>query len=119
QRHHTYNTRNEELASLKIDWSATDRLDLYLKGYWHDWDSVWVELFNELGPDGLPTGTVSGFDAPGDWTFEDRGINFLAQYRATDALTVAAGYDFQKYDGMDDVFLIAPLTEDVHALFGQ
>lgn len=118
-RHHAYNTRNEELASLKIDWSATDRLDLYLKGYWHDWDSDWTELLNVLGPNGLPTGEVTGADAPGAWSFEDRGVNFLAEFRATDAVTIAAGYDFQRYDGHDDVFLIAPLAEDVHAVFGQ
>jgi vitamin B12 transporter len=30
-----------------------------------------------------------------------------------------AGYDFQNYSGQDDVLLIAPNTERVHALFGQ
>jgi vitamin B12 transporter len=30
-----------------------------------------------------------------------------------------AGYDFQKYNGMDDVFLIAPTSEHVHAPFAQ
>lgn len=117
--HEAYNTRNEEIGSLKIDWSPSERLDLYLKGYWHDWDSNWVQLFNVLGVDGLPTGELTGANAPGEWAFEDRGVNFLAEFHASEAITIAAGYDWQKYDGMDDVFLIAPLSEDVHAVFGQ
>jgi vitamin B12 transporter len=34
-------------------------------------------------------------------------------------VTLAGGYDFQKYDGMDAVFLIGQQSEEVHAPFAQ
>src|SRR4029079_6306805 len=38
-----FSTRNEEMASLKVDWKPTDRFALYVKGYWHDWHSTYTE----------------------------------------------------------------------------
>lgn len=114
-----WNERNEEIASLKIDWSPTDALSLYVKGYWHDWDSTYLQLYNNLGPDGQPDGTITTIYDGQQWGFEDRGVNVLGEYRLADAVTLVAGYDFQKYDGYDDVFLIAPTSEQVHAPFAQ
>jgi outer membrane cobalamin receptor len=51
--------------------------------------------------------------------FEDRGINVLGEYHVSDAVTIVGGYDFQKYDGMDAVFLIGAQSEEVHAPFAQ
>lgn len=114
-----WNERNEEIVSLKIDWSPADDLDIYVKGYWHDWDSTYLELHNVLGPDGQPAGDLTTIYDGEEWGFEDRGINILGEYRLTDIVALVGGYDFQKYDGVDDVFLIAPTTEDVHAPFAQ
>src|SRR6187399_808074 len=47
-----FNTRNEEIASLKLDWTPNERFGLYVKGYWHDWDSTFTELDSELGANG-------------------------------------------------------------------
>jgi len=113
------NDRNEEIASLKIDWSPTDRLDLYLKGYWHDWDTEYVQFFNQLGTNGQPNGTLLAQYDGEIWAFEDRGVNLLAEYALTGNVSLVAGYDFQSYEGRDDVFLIAPQSEEVHAPFAQ
>ena len=114
-----WNERNEEIASLKIDWSPTDALALYVKGYWHDWDSTYLQLDNNLGPGGQPDGTIATIYDGQQWGFEDRGVNVLGEYRVAGAVTLVAGYDFQKYNGYDDVFLIAPTSEQVHAPFAQ
>ena len=114
-----FNRRNEEIASLKIDWKPTERLGLYVKGYWHDWDSDWTQINNNLGANGQPDGTFTVLNDRDPWTFEDRGVNALAEYQLTDAVTVVGGYDYQKYNGMDAVFLIGAQSEEVHAPFAQ
>ena len=114
-----FNTRNEEIASAKIDWSPAGALDIYVKGYWHDWDSTWTERHNVLGPDGRPTGALDTINDRDPWVFEDRGINVLGEYHVGGAITLVGGYDFQKYDGMDAVFLIGEQSEEVHAPFAQ
>lgn len=113
-----YNARNEEIASLKIDWSPTDRLDIYVKGYWHDWDSTYLDLRPAL-VGGVPTSDVVSIYNGEEWGYEDKGINVLGEYQATDAIALVAGYDFQTYRGRDDVFLIEPSNEKVHAPFAQ
>jgi vitamin B12 transporter len=114
-----WNERNEEIASLKIDWSPSERVSLYAKGYWHDWDSTYLQLYNNLGPGGQPDGTITTIYDGQMWGYEDRGVNLLGEYRVSEAVTLVAGYDFQKYNGYDEVFLIAPTSEQVHAPFAQ
>lgn len=114
-----YNKRNEEIASLKIDWSPTENLDIYVKGYWHDWDSAIDRIHNVLGPDGQPSGALTIIAEDEKWSFEDRGINVLGEFRASENVAIVAGYDFQRYNGLDEVFLIAPQSESVHAPFAQ
>lgn len=114
-----FNTRNEEVASLKIDWTPNERFGLYIKGYWHDWDSTYTQFNSVLDINGQPTGALSTIDDHDPWVFEDRGINVLGEYHVSDAVTLVAGYDFQKYDGMDAVFLIGAQSEEVHAPFAQ
>jgi hypothetical protein len=44
-----------------VDYSASDNVDLYVKAYWHDWDTKFTEIFNDLNDDvRLP--------APNRWT---------------------------------------------------
>ena len=114
-----WNQRNEEVASLKIDWTPSDRFGLYIKGYWHDWDSTYLDLQPTLNAGGEMTGGVTSINDGEIWGFEDRGVNVLGEYKATDQIALVAGYDFQKYNGRDDVFLIAPSKEEVHAPFAQ
>lgn len=113
------NARNEEIASLKIDWQPSDNVSIYLKGYWHDWDSVVDRLHNVMGPDGLPTGATTVIADAEVWAFEDRGVNLMGEFRLSETFTIIAGHDFQKYNGLDEVFLIGAQSETVHAPFAQ
>jgi vitamin B12 transporter len=113
-----WNERNEEIASLKIDWAPTDRLDIYVKGYWHDWDSTYLDLRPVL-VEGLPTSDILTVNDGEQWGYEDKGINVLGEFEASEQVSLVAGYDFQTYSGFDDVFLIAPSSESVHAPFAQ
>ncbi len=114
-----WNKRNEEVVSLKIDWTPSDRFGFYVKGYWHDWDSTYLDLRPTLNADGEMIGGITSVNNGEIWGFEDRGINVLGEYQATDQIALVAGYDYQKYSGRDDVFLIAPTKEEVHAPFAQ
>lgn len=113
------NHRNEEIAALKLDWKPAGNFILYVKGYWHDWDSVVNRRNNVLGGNGLPTGATMVISDNERWEFEDRGINVMGELKASDHVALIAGYDYQKYNALDEAFLIAPLSESVHAAFGQ
>src|SRR5690606_12281411 len=113
-----WNDRNEEIASLKIHRSPAENLDIYVKGYWHDWDSTYLDLRPAL-VGGVPTSEVVSIYDGQIWGYEDKGVNILGEYQVTNAVALVAGYDFQTYSGRDDVFLIAPSSEKVHAPFAQ
>jgi outer membrane cobalamin receptor len=90
-------------------------VDVFLKGYYHHWDSQWTETHNVVGdPDARRSISDGEF-----WGFKDYGANVLARLAPTRAVEYFAGYDFQNYSGRDDVLLIAQNTETVHAVFGQ
>lgn len=111
-----FNKRDEDIVSAKLDWSPNDKFDFFAKAYYHWWDTRYTDIRNDrvLGP-GNPV-LISDREF---WGFEDYGINLLGQYKVTDAVTVLGGVDYQNYNGEDQVFLIAPLTEDVVAPFAQ
>ncbi|SNR92059.1 MULTISPECIES: TonB-dependent siderophore receptor [unclassified Azospirillum] len=106
-----YNDRDEEIASLRLDYTPTGIAQFFLKGYFHDWDTKYANIQNSLtgGPPVVinPPGTY--------WGYRDYGVNGvlkLALHRGVDYLL---GYDFQNFHGRDDVLLIAGKTEQVHA----
>jgi vitamin B12 transporter len=107
------NDRKEDLLTAKVDISSGEHLDFYVKGYYHDWDT----LYNEIDNDGAGGTEVISEDE--FWGFEDYGANLLAKYAPGGALEYYAGWDYQHYSGEDQVFLIAPLAETVHAPFAQ
>jgi vitamin B12 transporter len=113
--HTAYNDRDEDILSAKVDWSMGDRFDLLVKAYYHWWDTRYTELNNSIPPGG-PLDVISNKDF---WGFEDYGVNLMGEYRFTNNLTLVAGLDYQNYNGEDEVFLIAPQTEDVIAPFAQ
>jgi vitamin B12 transporter len=106
------NDRNEDLLTAKVDIAASDHLQLYVKGYYHDWDTLYNETDN--GPGGPEVVSENEF-----WGFEDYGANLLAKFSPGGALEYLAGWDYQHYSGEDQVFLIAPNAETVHAPFAQ
>lgn len=107
------NKRNEEIATAKLDWTVTDRLQVFVKGYWHDWDSRYDEQ------DNVPGGGFDHVDDNEFWGFFDRGVNAVAKFTPTAGLETYVGYDLQVYGGRDDVLLIADKKEKTQAVFGQ
>jgi vitamin B12 transporter len=114
-----WNDRNEEIASLKIDWTPSEKFGLYIKGYWHDWDTVYLDLRPEVDPVTGDLGDIFTVYDGEMWGYEDMGVNILGEYKFNDSVALVAGYDFQTYSGYDEVFLIAPTDESVHAPFAQ
>lgn len=112
---HEYNTRAEDLATAKIDVQATDRLALFVKGYWRQWSSTNTLL---LSNPGAPGATITVFDKA-FWGYKDYGVNALGRYDLARGVQAYFGYDLQKYGGRDDVLVIAQHEEEVNAGFGQ
>jgi vitamin B12 transporter len=109
-----FNERTEHIAGGKLDYSASNRAEFFIKGYYHQWDSAFSERLNTAG-----TGQLRIISDGEFWGFKDYGANLLAKLTPNRGLEYFAGYDFQNYSGKDDVLLIAPNTERVHAVFGQ
>jgi vitamin B12 transporter len=110
---HDYTVRAEDLATAKIDVQASDRLAIYVKGYWHNWDNHTTLTLN------TPLGTtVTAYDKA-FWGYQDYGVNALGKYDVARGLEAYFGYDLQRYGGRDDQLLIAQHDEIVHAGYGQ
>lgn len=110
-----FNERDEDIFTATLDVSPTDDFTFYVKSYFHQWDSYWTEYDVVLD-------TPVTYEQVADrdfWGFKDYGVNALAQLSSATNLDYFIGYDFQSYGGRDDVLLIAPNEERVHALFGQ
>lgn len=110
-----YNDRTEQIFSAHLDYTPTSTAQLFFKTYYHQWDSHFTEVRNVASRPG--TSVVSS-DAE-YWGFKDYGANLLARLSPSRQIETFIGYDFQNYRGRDEVLLIAPTTEIVHALFGQ
>jgi vitamin B12 transporter len=106
------NSRNEEIAWAKLDWDLSERAGLFVKGYWHDWDSHYDETDNS------PAGPAV-VDDHEFWGFHDYGLNAMGRLVPRPGLEVWGGYDLQRYGGRDDVLLIAQRSETAQAVFGQ
>lgn len=110
-----FNARTENLFNAKLDFSPSRTAEFFFKGYYHRWDSHYTEERTVIGQPGT-TNVVSDAEF---WGYKDYGANLLAKLTPGRGLEYYAGYDFQNYSGSDEVLLIAPNTERVHALFGQ
>jgi vitamin B12 transporter len=111
----SHNDRDEDILSAKLDWGVGDKFSFFAKAYYHWWDTRFTDIRNTEPP----SGTLNISSDREFWGFEDYGLNLLGQYKLSDDITVLGGVDYQKYNGEDQVFLIAPLTEDVIAPFAQ
>ncbi|AYO78577.1 TonB-dependent receptor plug domain-containing protein [Sphingobium yanoikuyae] len=105
------NDRNEEVASLRLDYTGEDGVQFFLKGYFHDWKTAYVQIRNPVpaGPPQViyPAGTF--------WGYQDYGGSAVVQLNMLRGIDTLIGYDFQSFNGRDDVLLIAPTDEQVHA----
>lgn len=112
----SFNDRDEEIASASLDWTASAQLRLSVKGYYHDWDSVYSTVNNVPGQPAAPPVIVDDLTY---WGYEDYGVSVLAKLNLHRGLEYQLGYDLQNFNGRDEVLLIAPRTETVHAAVAQ
>jgi outer membrane cobalamin receptor len=99
------NDRNEDTLSGRLDISAGNGAQIYLKGYLHDWDT---HYFDRTDPAGKAY-----------WGYKDFGLSAATKLNLTKGLEYHLGYDFQNFRGRDEVLVIDGITEKVHALYGQ
>ena len=107
------NRRDEQIAMAKLDYTASDKLEFFLKGYWHDWSSHYDEVDNIGG------GATEHVDPNEFWGFWDYGLNAVAEFKPARGIETYLGYDAQRYWGRDDVLIIAQRKEMTQAVFGQ
>jgi outer membrane cobalamin receptor len=99
------NDRNEDILSGRLDINASERVQLFLKSYYHDWDTDYYPATDPAD---------SAF-----WGFKDFGMSAAAQLDLTRGLQYHVGVDYQKYRGRDEVLLIEEMTEKAKAVYAQ
>jgi outer membrane cobalamin receptor len=109
------NSRDEDLISTKLDMTLGEKVDFYVKGYYHDWDTRYTTINNSLTTPGT---TVVDSDNL-YWGFSDYGVNALMKLKLHKGFEYFLGYDMQKYGGSDEVLLIADNLEKTDAYFAQ
>lgn len=105
------NDRNEEIASVRLDYMGEGAVQFFLKGYFHDWKTAYVQILNPI-PAGPP---ITVFPAGTYWGYRDWGGSAVVKLNLHRGLEYLVGYDYQNFSGRDDVLLIAPTKEQVHA----
>lgn len=97
------NDRDETILSANLDYIPSDTAQFILKGYYHTWDTDYY----------TPPG------ASAYWGYQDMGFTAATVLKPHRLFEYHLGYDFQTYEGQDEVLLIAGLREDVHAVYTQ
>jgi vitamin B12 transporter len=110
-----YNDRDEDIATAKLDYTPSDTLQLFLKGYYHSWRSHYTEFDNSL----TTPGTLNIIENNGPWGYTDAGASTLVKYQPIAPLNAYLGYDFQTYSGSDAILVITQHSESVNAVFGE
>lgn len=108
----TENQRTEDLAYLKLDGRISDGVRLFVKGYYHEWDTRYLRIYNAAAGIELK----SNYDY---WGYVDKGLNVMAEVNTGAGVDVRLGYDQQNFSGSDDVLKIGRQTEKVQAVFAQ
>ncbi|HTE41325.1 MAG TPA: TonB-dependent receptor, partial [Steroidobacteraceae bacterium] len=109
-----FNDRNEHIVSGKVDYTVTDNFSVFLKAHYHEWTTHYTDIDNDPVTFALIVNYDEAF-----WGYKDRGVNLLSQYTIMPGLDVLAGLDQQKFEGSDEVLLIAKKNERVNAYFAQ
>jgi outer membrane cobalamin receptor len=110
-----FNDRDEDLATAKLDIELSDRVQFFLKAYYHNWHSHYTEFDNTIPPGD----TLLVVENDGPWGYRDYGANLLAKLKFGRLFEYFVGYDLQKYSGSDAVLVITPHTESTQAVFAQ
>jgi vitamin B12 transporter len=115
----SFNERSEDLVTVKWEYTVSENVELFVKGYFHDWDSHWTQIDNELDINGQLTGNQVVISDREYWGYEDYGVTAMARIGSDYGLDYVAGYEHQRFSGSDQVLLIADQTEHVNAAFVQ
>lgn len=110
-----FNDRNEDLVTAKLDLAISDRIQWFLKTYYHNWRSHYTEFDNTIPP----SSTVDVIEDHGPWGYRDYGANLLAKLKFGKYLEYFVGFDSQNYSGSDAVLVISQHTESTKAAFAQ
>lgn len=109
-----FNNRNEDILTGKVDFTASENLQFFVKGYYHWWRSHYTEFDNDPS-----TGALITVDDHDPWGYVDRGVNAMGKFSPTRGVNLYLGYDFQNYYGSDAVLVIDKHEESTHAVFGE
>ena len=115
----TVNSREEDIITLKFDHAFSEKAGLYVKAYYHSWDTHYTRIYNELDDGGNLTG---GFEVRNDasyWGYDDFGLNAMLKFRLNEGFEYILGFDHQNFSAEDEVWRIADLEETVNAAFFQ
>ena len=109
----SYNDRDEDILSARLDYTPDGPAQFFLKGYAHDWDTTYENVQNTT------TGPTVIYPAGTYWGYRDYGASALVKLKLNKGFEYELGYDFQNFKGRDEVLLIEGKTEQVHALIAQ
>jgi vitamin B12 transporter len=115
----TVNAREEDIITLKFDHAFGENTGLFVKAYYHSWDTIYNRVYNELDDEGNLTG---GFEVRNDnsyWGYDDFGLNAMVKFRLNEGFEYVVGFDHQNFSAEDEVWRIADLEETVNAVFFQ
>jgi len=115
----TVNDRIEDIVTAKVDLNVGDNVSLYVKGYFHSWDTRYTRVHNELDDSGQMTGGLQVLNDGSYWGYDDYGLTAVAKFNDGNGLEYIAGLDHQSFSGEDDVWRIADQREKVNAAFLQ
>ena len=113
------NARDEDLVVVRWDQELSEDVDFFVKAYYHDWDTEWDRIVNDLDASGNLTGIRTVLFKDTFWGFEDYGVNASARIEPAGPFDYAIGYDYQRFRGRDEVWLIRDKTESAHAVYAQ
>jgi vitamin B12 transporter len=115
----SFNERIEDLATVKWDYSLSEDVEIFVKGYYHNWDSHWTQINNELDANGQLTGNRVVVSDREFWGYEDYGVTAMARIISDHGFNYVVGYERQSFSGQDQVLLIGDQTEHTNAAFAQ
>lgn len=115
----TSNAREENIFTLKYDLQLNENIELFIKAYQHNWDTIYTRIFNTLDASGELDGGVLVRNSGDYWGYEDSGFNGMVKFNFGGNFEYLLGVDFQSFSGADDVWHIGDLKEDVTAPFLQ
>ncbi len=110
-----FNQRDEDIFSGKVDYTPNQQVQLFVKGYFHDWRSHYTEYDSD--PEAQGGADLSDFHE--FWGFKDTGANAAVKLALNRGFEYYLGTDYQAYSGRDAVLVITQKSENVHAFFGQ